>query len=284
MAISNSFDSHNTTPASSEKKDRLTSSSRVQLNTVLVAEDDPVNGIFLKNILEKNGYRVDLAQDGHEALRLWKEHRKYDAILMDIQMPGIDGIETTEKIRKIEEQEHTEPIRIIGISAYGTGNEKNEMYGVGITDYISKPIHTRRLLSLIGSSSEGPEEDEEEGNPAQPGESSQAYENRLLEEYSDGKETLADMLRMSLHELPQRLWTIENSIHEENFEKGAEQCHSLANVASILLAQKLREEALDLERLFRNREGEEIAARFESVKRKTESMLDTFRKLLEENL
>lgn len=249
---------------------------------VLVAEDDPVNSIHLKMLLEKHGYSVDLAHDGSEALRMWQEHKKYKVILMDIRMPGTDGIEATEEIRKTEEKEHRKPVKIIGISAYGEGDEKDEMYSVGITDYITKPIQTHRLLSLISSSEN--REGERPDAPSDSEEYSEQYKTRLLQKFSDGKETLGSMLRMSLQELPQRLEAIDNAIRESDSERAAEQCHSLANVAGILLAEDLRDKTLEMEQLLREHNVEAVSPRFKEIQRKTEALLESFRAILSEKL
>ena len=244
-----------------------------------MAEDDPVNRIYMRNLLAKNGFSVDVARDGQEVISILRKNRRYDAILMDVQMPGTSGIQATEAIRRLEKEKKIRSIPIIAVTAFGNGEERSGMFNAGVTDYITKPIKIRDLLTVIARTlgDEAPQQQDEENE-------SPHYEELLLGEFRDSEDTLAEMIRMSLLEFPKRLSKIEEAIAAEDVVVAAENSHSLANVAGILRAGELRDISIRLERLLESRELEEAREVFPEIRRRTESLMDTFRKLLQEKL
>ncbi|MBD3224322.1 MAG: response regulator, partial [Caldithrix sp.] len=114
---------------------------------LLVAEDNPVNQKLIKRILEKAGHEVLIAENGVKVLEAF-EQSSYDAILMDIQMPEMDGYETTIKIREIEKQSG-KSIPIIALTAHAMKEEVNRCKTVGMDGYVSKPIKTEELFDTL---------------------------------------------------------------------------------------------------------------------------------------
>lgn len=112
--------------------------------SILVVEDDSINKIVMKKMLQEIGYnKVKTAANGIEALKLI-ENNKFDIILMDIQMPELDGIETTHIIRE-NEKKSGEHIPIIAITAYALKGDKEKYLCNGMDDYISKPVNINEL-------------------------------------------------------------------------------------------------------------------------------------------
>jgi CheY-like chemotaxis protein len=111
-----------------------------------VAEDNVVNQKVACRILEKLGYRVDVAADGEAAFRAWSSGR-YDLILMDCQMPIMDGYEATRKIRAREGA--AEHIPIIALTAHAMKGADHECLSAGMDDYLSKPIDRERLQNAL---------------------------------------------------------------------------------------------------------------------------------------
>jgi CheY-like chemotaxis protein len=111
---------------------------------ILLAEDDAINQFVAKTILSKLGYMADVANNGHEAVQMW-ERNKYNLILMDMQMPDIDGIEATKNIRR---QAGVQPI-IIAMTANAMKEDRDKCLDAGMNDYISKPIHQDTLIDLL---------------------------------------------------------------------------------------------------------------------------------------
>jgi len=111
---------------------------------MLVAEDNLMNQRLIIRILNKLGYQPDLANDGSEALDML-EANKYDLILMDIQMPNLDGLEATRIIRK----KYGEHPLIVAMTANALSEDKDNCFNAGMDDYLSKPINIELLKSKL---------------------------------------------------------------------------------------------------------------------------------------
>jgi CheY-like chemotaxis protein len=115
---------------------------------ILLAEDNPVNQKVAKRVLVHLGYQADIVNNGEEAIRAIA-NKSYDLILMDIQMPEMDGIEATKYIRKQELELQTSPIAIIAMTANATEDDQNVCRDAGMSDYISKPIQIDKLKNIL---------------------------------------------------------------------------------------------------------------------------------------
>ncbi len=133
-----------------EKSDKKTEETKEHLSILLV-EDNFLNQKFAEAILMKKNYKVDIAMNGKIGVEMFKKN-KYDAILMDIQMPVMDGIEATKEIRKYEGENNLKRIKIIAITAYAMPGDQEKFYKAGIDEYIKKPYKSNELLNLIKKS------------------------------------------------------------------------------------------------------------------------------------
>jgi two-component system, sensor histidine kinase and response regulator len=124
----------------------LRSQRHREAHHILLAEDNVVNQKVACRILEKLGYRVDVAGDGQAAFEAWQSGR-YHAILMDCQMPVMDGYETTRKIR--EHEVDGKHVPIIALTAHAMKGADNECRVAGMDDYLSKPIDREQLQKAL---------------------------------------------------------------------------------------------------------------------------------------
>jgi len=115
---------------------------------VLLAEDNPVNREVATGMLELLGYRVDSAEDGRQALER-SETLPYDLILMDCQMPVMDGFAATAGIRERERQTHAAHIPIIALTANAMAQDQEQCLAAGMDDYLSKPFTQQQLKDLL---------------------------------------------------------------------------------------------------------------------------------------
>ncbi len=116
----------------------------------LIAEDNPINLQLLKTTLKNMGIEIDEAQNGLEAFNKYSMNpEKYDVIFMDIQMPIMDGIETTQEILEFEEEEGLPHTPIIAVTANVLKGDRERFLGAGMDDYISKPINKQELERVI---------------------------------------------------------------------------------------------------------------------------------------
>jgi signal transduction histidine kinase/ligand-binding sensor domain-containing protein/DNA-binding response OmpR family regulator len=117
---------------------------------VLLAEDNPVNRRFALRILEKRGHQVIAASDGSEAVEAFA-HGEFDVILMDVQMPGMDGFEATARVRRIEDARGGGHIAIIALTAHAMKGDRERCIEAGMDDYLSKPLEPGLLFEKIES-------------------------------------------------------------------------------------------------------------------------------------
>ncbi len=112
---------------------------------ILIVEDNPVNLELFQDLIELEGYEVVSAFTGHEAIEKAKREMP-DIILMDIQLPEMDGWETTKILKKTPE---TRAIPIIALTAHAMEGDREKALDLGCDSYISKPINTRTFISDI---------------------------------------------------------------------------------------------------------------------------------------
>jgi two-component system sensor histidine kinase/response regulator len=122
--------------------------ARKQSARVLIAEDNIVNQKLALRLMEKFGFRADAVANGKEAVRSL-EMVPYDLVLMDIQMPELDGIEATQAIRDPNSRVHNHDIPIIAMTAHAMAGDRERCLEAGMNDYISKPINPDDLFKSI---------------------------------------------------------------------------------------------------------------------------------------
>ncbi len=113
---------------------------------ILLAEDNKINQTFALALLSKAGHRTDVAENGHQAVDAVRRAH-YDVILMDIQMPELDGIQATKRIRDLPPPKCNVPI--IALTAHALAGAREEYIAAGMNDYLSKPVSAATLLSKL---------------------------------------------------------------------------------------------------------------------------------------
>jgi two-component system, sensor histidine kinase and response regulator len=124
----------------------LMSENRKSLH-VLVAEDNPINQKLAVRLLQKQGHTSVVANNGREAIELW-ETQSFDAILMDMMMPEMDGVAATLAIRE-REKVSGQHIPIIAITANAMVGDREKCLAAGMDDYISKPVNVTMLYESL---------------------------------------------------------------------------------------------------------------------------------------
>jgi signal transduction histidine kinase/DNA-binding response OmpR family regulator/HPt (histidine-containing phosphotransfer) domain-containing protein len=114
---------------------------------ILVGEDNAVNQKLAAALLEKAGHRVSLAVNGAEVVTMWRKGN-FDLILMDVQMPEMDGLEATRRIRQ-EEQMTARHLPIVATTAHAMSGDRERCLQAGMDDYLSKPLQRQELLAVL---------------------------------------------------------------------------------------------------------------------------------------
>jgi CheY-like chemotaxis protein len=111
--------------------------------SVLIAEDEEINYLYVSEILKSSGIKVIRALNGQEALDVYTQNPT-DLILMDIKMPVMDGITATKKLRDMGVK-----VPIIALTAYAMNEDRTEAINAGCNEYLTKPFHKSNLLELV---------------------------------------------------------------------------------------------------------------------------------------
>jgi len=160
-AISRVLGTLGSEPASAALVTRQTLPKGTRKLRVLLAEDNAVNQKLASRLLEKQGHHVTVAPNGHEALAAL-DRESFDAVLMDVQMPEMDGFETTAAIRA-RERDTGRHLPIIAMTAHAMQGDRERCLAAGMDSYISKPIKARELIELLEKFSAAAQE---EASPA----------------------------------------------------------------------------------------------------------------------
>jgi CheY-like chemotaxis protein len=136
-------------PASPAAKDSDASSNGIH---ILVAEDNEINTLLTVSLIKRMGHNVDSVRDGAEAIAALESKPDYDLILMDVHMPGVDGIEATRRIRELEKANSfgvRTRIPIIALTASVMDEDRQNCLAAGMDDFLTKPLDPNSLTAGI---------------------------------------------------------------------------------------------------------------------------------------
>ncbi|MBL8512190.1 MAG: response regulator [Betaproteobacteria bacterium] len=137
------------TDASAEAPiEATTEATTVRKLKVLLAEDNPVNALLVETLLENNGDEFVLAVDGREAVSQWQEGH-FDVVLMDVQMPHLDGLQATAEIRRLEAERQQPRTPIIALTANAMQGDREKCLASGMDEYLSKPFDWHDLSAVL---------------------------------------------------------------------------------------------------------------------------------------
>ena len=134
--------------ASAEASERSSQSAVMPELRILAAEDNATNQLVLKTLLNQLGLDVEIVSDGAEAVRAWQA-QNWDLILMDVQMPIMDGVTATREIRRHEAESGRLRTPVIALTANAMTHQAAEYMAAGVDDVVSKPIAVQELAAAI---------------------------------------------------------------------------------------------------------------------------------------
>jgi CheY-like chemotaxis protein len=221
----------------------------VQPLTILLAEDNSFNQVVALEMLEKAGHRVTLAANGREALAA-AEKQAFDLVMMDVQMPEMDGLETTAAIRA-REQTTGQHVPIIAMTAHAMMCDQEACSRAGMDGYLSKPvnmqqIHTEiaRVLSVAAHAGVS-----HFGAPAESGAPKQSLEVQPAQERRDRRrQRMLDLFRV---EGPRMLAELRAAVTSADATRVAKAAHKLAGAVSYLNAPEAEQAARNMESVAR---------------------------------
>ena len=123
--------------------------------SVLVAEDNEINALLVRTLLVKLGHRPTMAGSGGAAIACWRAARDagvpFDRVLMDLHMPGMDGLEATRRIRMLEAEDDSPRTRIIALTASASAEDREDSIAAGMDGFLVKPLDRDRLAAALAT-------------------------------------------------------------------------------------------------------------------------------------
>jgi CheY-like chemotaxis protein/HPt (histidine-containing phosphotransfer) domain-containing protein len=234
-------------PASAEPPSLITRHSLREAQCglrILVAEDNPVNRELAVRLLEKRGHSVAVAMNGHEALaRL--ERQPFDLVLMDVQMPEMDGLEATAAIRE-KEKTTGHHLPIIALTAHAMKGDRERCLGAGMDGYVAKPIRANELVAAIEGVRGVSVRAETKTFGAGPGHDV-LDRAAALERVEGDAELLSDLVRVFLGEWPRLRGEVRQALERRDGRALARAAHTLKGSVGNFAARRAWEAAGRLE-------------------------------------
>ncbi len=209
---------------------------------ILLAEDNAVNKKLATKLLEKLGQNVVAVENGLEVLDALNKD-EYDLILMDIQMPKMDGVEATRRIRQAENKDKHIPI--IAITAHAMQGDRESFLEAGMDDYLSKPLHFDQLFEIIRRYSQY-----KKGSLMQDKEDNLLLDIEEFKKRVGGDENLMhELFEIYADECEEKLNRIRIAVEEKDSEKLEKSAHNLKGASANISAKAVYETAYELEKI-----------------------------------
>lgn len=227
-----------------ENSDELINKVKFTNTTILLVEDNKMNQLIAQTILEQSGISVDKANNGIEAVNMAKQ-RKYDLILMDIQMPEMDGMEATKMIRLDDKF-----IPIIALTANAIKGDREKYINIGMNDYVSKPFNKNELIKVISYHYNN-------STRITKNTSTKSYDvKKLKETLNNNEEFVKEMISLFITESKDTVIKMNNYLNDKTYLKIQSQAHKIKASIDILEIDKLKLVVREIEKFdFDKNEG-----------------------------
>jgi signal transduction histidine kinase/CheY-like chemotaxis protein/HPt (histidine-containing phosphotransfer) domain-containing protein len=225
---------------------------------ILLAEDNIVNQQVAFGILKKLGLRADAVTNGAEAVKAM-EAIPYDLVLMDCQMPEMDGYEATARIRDPQSQVRNHDIPIIAMTAYSMQGDREKCLEAGMNDYLSKPVVPQALAEMLEkwladekeTTGQAPEPRETEGR-APNGKEETVFpvfdKAALMERLMDDEDLAQTVIATFLEDIPRQIETLKGYLGAGDAPGAERQAHTIKGASANMGAEALRETAFEMEK------------------------------------
>ena len=210
---------------------------------ILLAEDSEINQEVAMQLLRRWGHVVTVAGNGKEAVAAWEQH-KYDLVLMDVQMPEMDGLEATESIRASEKAKGGH-IPVIAMTAHAMKGDLEVCLASGMDSYVSKPIEARKLLQAIRNLF--------------------FDESKALERIDGDHEGLRKAAGKYLERWPEELTGIHQTVASRDLVSLEKKAHKMKGMVGVFCAEAAMQAAKRLETIGRGGNAEGIDEVFQTM-------------------
>ncbi|AKB18132.1 PAS domain-containing protein [Methanosarcina sp. WWM596] len=289
-------------------------SSGKSLNILLV-EDHLINQKLILCLLEKKGHKLTLVTNGRDALDALSR-RNFDAVLMDVQMPGMDGLEATRKIRDPSSRVRLHNIPIIAFTARALKEDEEKCIEAGMNYYVSKPLNREKLFDILEDIRSGKNTPEkttkeriaqkkiiqdrivqegiiQERVSTPPDQETMAFDfpedrifnlEEVLERTEGDEELLREMVRIFLGMSPELLDSLNKAIRKGEAEELRQSAHNLKSAAGSIGAKRVFRAAYYLEQIGRENKMDLAYKKFEEIKIRLEELEPVLIRFLESQI
>jgi len=232
---------------------------------VLVAEDSPTNRKIVELLLRRRGYDVTVAEDGLDALEAWRSN-DFDVILMDVQMPRMDGITATRKIRE-SEASGSARIPIVALTAHALSGDRERCIEAGMDGYLTKPLRFEELLAVLAQISAGGDFPDV-ATAGQARVSGQMTFNReaALQTVGGDIQFLRDVVELFVKQYPAEAAELDAAIAEGDVARVDQIAHKLKGELASIGAETAFLAAKDLNDLAQRNQSDSFAAAWSALR------------------
>jgi len=222
------------------------SEKQKQTKKILIAEDNQVNSAVAVGILEKSGYSAETVKTGIEAIKELSNN-DYDLVLMDIQMPEMDGFEATEIIRNSTSSIKNHNIPIIAMTAYAEKGYRDKCIESGMNDYISKPVESEILIETMENIFHNSDSLQTDKTSNQEPKNTVFDKQALLRRLCNDEKLLIELLSIFTKTVPGKIYDLKTAWESEDFEDIKRIAHSIKGSASTIGALVMQDISLKVE-------------------------------------
>jgi CheY-like chemotaxis protein len=257
---------------------------------ILLAEDGVINQRVAVGFLQGRGHHVTIANNGREAVEA-AERQDFDVILMDVQMPEMDGLEATAEIRRRdrERQCHT---TIVAMTAAAMKGDRDRFLAAGMDSYISKPIDAEKLFQMLDELPLPPAGDDNHppasvatatpgGDPPNdpPPIDPEVFDlEKAAQRVPGGKSAVCDMVPLLFQEGLALLQGVRDGAAARDAERLQREAHTLKSTANIFCAQRVSDVALRLEMMGRGAQFDDVATAIGELEQELSRLFEAIRR------
>jgi PAS domain S-box-containing protein len=245
--------------------------------TILLAEDNAVNRAVAQRVLEKRGFAVLLVENGRQALEtLERERSRIAAVLMDVQMPEMDGLAAIQCIRKAEQKTGAH-MPIIALTAHAMSGDREKCLNAGADDYLTKPLHTPDLLAALSRVHPPKAFSDPTPSVSKPVDDASLPILDLvatLQRMDGDRDLLEEILHLFAQEWPKNRDQIQAALDSADPRTSERMAHSLKGAAANIGALRLSRAAFELEKLSKASRLDEARQQWEIVQSELIGLLE----------
>jgi CheY-like chemotaxis protein/HPt (histidine-containing phosphotransfer) domain-containing protein len=243
-----------------------------QAMRVLLAEDNAVNRTLATRLLEKHGHTVVVVENGRQAMEAL-EREAIDLVLMDVQMPEMDGLEATAAIREKEKKTGSH-VPIIALTAHAMKGDREKCLAAGTDDYLTKPIRTADLFAAIDRLKNAKTDAPPSAAPLANETATNAFDiDAALDRVEGDRDLLEEIVRIFSDQCPKTMSEIDSAIRAADLPRLERAAHSLKGSASNLCATGVTQSAAELEASGRSGDHSRCREQFKALESEVEKLL-----------